>query len=403
MSDTRLIEQIQCFNQGRDPERLTLKYQAMRRDAFVFLRGTCHLFYEDLPKEGLLNQSPAAWICGDLHLENFGTYKADNRLVYFDLNDFDEAALAPCLWEVARGLTSVLIGAETLNVERDDALKLCHQFIDSYAKTLRSGKAIWLERSTAKGMIKRLLKDLKNRSRAAFIEQRTETHHNKTLLRLDGKKTLVASPADYEKVEQAIAQFAETQENPNFFKALDVARRIAGTGSLGLERYAILIHGKGKKEGHYLLDLKYQPESAVKSILPQPKWQNEANRVVTIQIHSQAVAPAFFNSLEIGDRAYSLKELLPTQDRLQLGLWDGKLSRLEKVLQSMGTLVASAHLRSGGWQGSAITDEWIAFGERTDWQAYLIDYVQDYAQKVKNDWRHFSAAFDDGLFNLQHF
>jgi uncharacterized protein (DUF2252 family) len=97
MSNNRLIQRIQDFNQNRDPERLALKYQAMRRDAFVFLRGTCHLFYEDFPQETVLNQSPAAWMCGDLHFENFGSYKADNRLIYFDLNDFDEAILAPAL------------------------------------------------------------------------------------------------------------------------------------------------------------------------------------------------------------------------------------------------------------------------------------------------------------------
>jgi len=35
-----------------------------------------------------------------------------------------------------------------------------------------------------------------------------------------------------------------------------VARRIAGTGSLGVERYVLLIEGKGSPDGNYLLDLK---------------------------------------------------------------------------------------------------------------------------------------------------
>lgn len=395
MSNATLIQRIQDFNQGRDPERLTLKYQAMRRDAFVFLRGTCHLFYEDFPQETLLNQSPVAWICGDLHLENFGTYKADNRLVYFDLNDFDEAILAPCSWELTRFLTSVLVSSETLNIDYEDAVKLCEHFLQNYTQTLRSGKASWLERSTAKGMIKQLLKDLKNRSRVDFIAQRTE----KGKLKIDGKKTLAVSEDDYQKVEQAINQFAQTQEKPKFFKVLDVAKRIAGTGSLGLERYAILIHGKGNKDGHYLLDLKHQQGSSLKPILEQPYWKNEAERVIAVQQHSQAVSPAFFSALEIEERSYTLKELLPSQDRLHLDLWDGKFSRLEKVLRAMGMLVASAHLRSGGWKGAAIIDDWIAFGERTDWQTQLIDYAINYQQHVKNDWQNFSAAFDEGEFN----
>jgi len=90
--ERRIAERLKAFNQGREPGRLAMKYKAMNKDAFAFLRGSCHLFYEDWPKDSPLDATPAAWICGDLHLENFGSYKGDNRLVYFDINDFDESA-----------------------------------------------------------------------------------------------------------------------------------------------------------------------------------------------------------------------------------------------------------------------------------------------------------------------
>jgi uncharacterized protein (DUF2252 family) len=91
-----LVERLQVFNQGRDPQLLVLKYQTMRTDVFAFFRGTCHLFYEDWPANSSLNEAPPVWICGDFHLQNLGSYKADNRLAYFNINDFDEATLAPC-------------------------------------------------------------------------------------------------------------------------------------------------------------------------------------------------------------------------------------------------------------------------------------------------------------------
>ena len=90
------------FNEGRDPERLDMKYEAMRQSPFAFFRGTCHLFWEDWPRDSPLNSAPVTWVCGDLHFENFGTYKGDNRLVYFDINDFDEAVLAACTFDVTR-------------------------------------------------------------------------------------------------------------------------------------------------------------------------------------------------------------------------------------------------------------------------------------------------------------
>src|SRR5579871_154393 len=97
-----LYQRILDFNEGRLPEMLQKKYAIMATNAFSFYRGTCHLFYEDLNKVKDFPDSPPAWICGDMHIENFGSYKGDNRLVYFDLNDFDEAILAPCLWEASR-------------------------------------------------------------------------------------------------------------------------------------------------------------------------------------------------------------------------------------------------------------------------------------------------------------
>src|SRR5262245_2032658 len=114
MKVQRIVERIRQFNSGRSPQLLRLKYRAMRANVFAFFRGTCHLFYENWHLQSSLNHAPPVWSCGDLHLENFGSYKGDNRLIYFDVNDFDEAALAPCTWDVTRFLTSTLLAATTL-------------------------------------------------------------------------------------------------------------------------------------------------------------------------------------------------------------------------------------------------------------------------------------------------
>ena len=81
-----IIDAIFSNNAGRDPERLALKYAKMAQSPFIFLRGACHLFYDVLPDSPLFCEVPLAWCCGDLHFENFGSYKGDNRLVYFDIN-----------------------------------------------------------------------------------------------------------------------------------------------------------------------------------------------------------------------------------------------------------------------------------------------------------------------------
>ena len=97
-----IIKRILNANKGREKERLAMKFHAMRDNPFVFLRATCHLFYDQLPKSGISKSAPLTWCCGDLHLENFACFKGDNRLTYFDINDFDQAALAPASWELVR-------------------------------------------------------------------------------------------------------------------------------------------------------------------------------------------------------------------------------------------------------------------------------------------------------------
>jgi uncharacterized protein (DUF2252 family) len=402
MNDPRnIINRLQAFNQVREPERLARKYAAMRENAFAFFRGTCHLFYQDWPADAALNEAPAGWICGDLHLENFGSYKANNRLVYFDVNDFDEAALAPVSWDLTRFLTSVWEAGDSLKLEPEPTHHLCQHFLSAYASALSTGKSHWIERSLAEGMIGELLKKLKKRSRKAFIDSRTENHKGKLRLHYDDKHALKAKKADREKVTALIDEFANTQTQPEFFQVIDVARRVAGVSSLGLERYVILIEGKGGMDGHYLLDLKHQPGSSLRSYLalPQPDWPSEAQRVVSMQQRGQAAVPAFLSPLTMDGKSYVLRELMPTQDRLRLKQWDGEFSRLEHVLVSMGKLAAWSHLRSAGQQGSALVDEWIAFGNRGDWQPALLDYAKTYAQQVKQDFRAFSTGYDAGEFD----
>jgi uncharacterized protein (DUF2252 family) len=81
-----------------------------------------------------------------------------------------------------------------------------------------------------------------------------------------------------------------------------------------------------------------------------------------------------------------------------LGGWKGKLRRLEEVVATMAELTAWAHLRGSGRAGSAIADELVEFGLRTDWQSPLLDVASACADQVSADWRAYAEAFDAGFF-----
>jgi hypothetical protein len=93
----------------------------------------------------------AVLACGDLHLENFASYKGDNRLVYFDVNDFDESCVAPVCFDLVRFLASVLVAARPLKLRDNAAMKLVDAFLDTYASNIADTKPRWMERSLAPG------------------------------------------------------------------------------------------------------------------------------------------------------------------------------------------------------------------------------------------------------------
>ncbi|TLY50181.1 MAG: DUF2252 domain-containing protein [Gammaproteobacteria bacterium] len=393
----RVAERIYRYNAGRDPQLLQRKYARLATDPFVFLRGTCHLFYADWHGGRRLDTAPRAWICGDLHLENFGSYKGDNRLAYFDLNDFDEAALAPCTWEIARVLVSLHVAARSLGLGLREARALSRCFLDHYAAALASDKPRWIERSLARGMIGALLSQVELRRRRDFLDQRTQRDGKLRRLLIDSEKLIALHKDEREQLLAWFEKFAATQPDPKLYRPLDAAVRVAGTGSLGLTRYAILVRGAGSPHGNLILDMKIAVESAAASRLAraQPTWPDEATRIVTVQQRAQAIAPAFLTPVHYAGRDFVLKELQPSQDRLDLQSVEGALKPLSGAISAMGQLVAWSALRGSARQGAANADELVEFARVRTWLRPLIEYAEDYARQVGADWREFRSAWQD--------
>jgi uncharacterized protein (DUF2252 family) len=394
-SSRDIAARIERFNAGREPERLALKYEEMCKSPFSFFRGSAHLFWEDLDaRKGALPRSPAVWACGDLHLENFGSFQGDNGLSYFDINDFDEAALAPSNWELSRFVTSVYVAAPALGFSRSNANELVKLFLDAYRTALGHGKAHLVERDTATGMVKTLLEQVKRRKRTRLVESRTTWKKDRRRLRIDGKHTLPATDDQRTDVACWLGKFARSQVDPDFFKILDVARRVAGVGSLGLDRYVVLVRGDGGRDGNAIIDAKWPAPSSLArfDMIRQPRWMCEPDRVVAVQQRMQGTTPALLDAVKIGSGGYVLRELQPSKDRLTLKDARGRPRRLRSVVSTMARVTAWAQLRSGGRQGSAVADDLIAFADDSGWQRPLIDYGRLYADKVERDYKVFVST-----------
>jgi len=397
-----IAQRILAFNSNRLPYYTALKYQQMAENPFRFLRGSCHLFYEDLQKNDALPQYPLSWICGDLHLENFGTYKGDNRLVYFDVNDFDEGALAPAVWELARMVTSIYTGLDSLGIKKRESARIAGLFMDKYSATLALGKSRYIEPRTANGIVQTFLEKVCKRRQKELIRGRTENGRDgRLLLRIDRirffplektlRKELITHLQEWMKAEPLLK---------GRFEAIDCAFRVAGTGSIGVRRYVFLVRQVKDPKKHLLIDMKQALPSGLRgrTSITQPSWTSEAARVVAIQQRMQNVCPALLGICRFKEDDYIVKEMQPTADKIDFMLLKDRYKDIVCVIEDMALLTASAQLRSAGRQGAALPDELIAFGGDHHWQKGVIDYAEAYSEQVKKDYREYFAAYKDDFF-----
>jgi uncharacterized protein (DUF2252 family) len=339
------IASIIAHNRGRDPALLALKWTKMGESAFAFFRGTAPLFFRNWSRIST-GGFPLAWICGDAHLENLGSYKGANRVPYFDINDFDECCLAPVDWELGRALAAIYV------LGRPDLARL---FLTAYVMTLRGGKPGHIEPEVAEGPVAALLESVKERRRKAFLGKWSA----KGKIRVRPGRSFALGRAAKALARRKFEAWARRQPDPEFYRVLDICGRIAGNGSLGLERYVVLV--KGKKQP-YFLDMKAADREAPRAFLRvrQPKWASEAERVATVQHFMQYVPIARLSWTDTAPVSYVVHELQPAEDRIAVG----RLSQPDyrEFIRQWAHLVASAHLRTAGWKGSADLDALIAFG-----------------------------------------
>ncbi|AXV77103.1 MULTISPECIES: DUF2252 domain-containing protein [Ralstonia solanacearum species complex] len=395
------------YNAGRDPERLTRKLAAMAADPFSFFRGTNHLYAASVADAPLLHEAPRTLVCGDLHLENYGSFKGDNGLVYFDMNDFDEALCAPFTVDLVRVLSSLQVAARSWRLADEDAHNLCRRFLDTYAAALVDGKPRWVERATAVGIVRDLLRGLRDRKRGPYLRDRTVRDGNQIKLRVDGRRTLAAGKDEARRARRILEAYAQQGNgHGQRFVAVDVARRIAGTGSLGLERYVVLARPENDPDTLRLIDIKL----AVPSVWAQAlgtsgsvsPWPAEAARVVGAQRVSQAVSPALLRPVVYagkGERpcSYVVKSLQPTADRVALGTGKHVVADLDDALQTMARVAAWCHLRGCGRFGTDLIERLQDDAAGTAWRKSALKLAGHGRQVSLRQWREFAGDYREAV------
>src|ERR1700754_2038996 len=88
-------------------DEIKVKHKKMACGEFEFLRATFYRWAQLFPKHcPQLNKAPRVLGVGDLHIENFGTWRDTEGRLSWGVNDFDEACPLPYTNDLVRLATS---------------------------------------------------------------------------------------------------------------------------------------------------------------------------------------------------------------------------------------------------------------------------------------------------------
>ncbi len=402
-----IFDAITRFNADREPDLVKLKLKRLDENVFCFFRGTDELFGKAWKELRPRDPGPAILCTGDLHLENFGACQSEEGDFRFEINDFDEAVIAPCSFDLIRCTASILLAGEVWDLRPLEATGIALAFLDKYQRAVidavDSGVVGEISPRSGEGPIWDLLNVTSQGTEAALLDRETSKKKDgsREIIR-SAKKHPEISPKRQERVRGAVQAYGSAKGKPDPYKVLDVTGRIAGIGSLGLRRCTVLIAGGGSPDRNRLLDVKEARSSTVAAdvAVPQPSFPTEADRIVAAQRQLQSKLALGLGALQIGSRSYRVREMIPDENQSSLDRLQEKSKTLRLAVEVVGQLVGWSQVRGANRPGGNESDErpalaeWakgpgidavlaaaVRFADRT--QSDYAEYHQAYATKKK--------------------
>ena len=331
------------------PADLRLKHRLMAADPFSFLRATFYrwaqLWPEVCPE---LSRAPAVLAVGDLHIENFGTWRdAEGRLIW-GVNDFDETVTLPYTQDLVRLATSALLAIEEARISIS-ARRACAAILEGYTDSLRrgGGAAVLAERY-------RWLRDL---AVARLKDQRPFWNR---------LRALGDAPAHWHPDARRLLQGALPVKG----LAVRFVQRQAGAGSLGRVRLVALAEWRG---GMVAREAKPLAPSAWlwaqgSQLLP-PRYREIIRCAVRV--------PDPFLGVH---GKWLIRRLAPDGSRIELASLPRNRDE-DRLLWTMGWETANMHLGNPDTARPILAD----LAERKS--SWLASAAARMAQAVERDWR----------------
>jgi uncharacterized protein DUF2252 len=331
---------------------LKLKHEQMSSSLLAFLRAT---FYRWVPLWlevcSDLAKVPQVLGVGDLHVENFGTWRDTEGRLVWGVNDFDDVARMPYAVDLTRLVTSAII-AKQENELTIDASVAATSVLEGYSESLDSGGNPFI------------LEENHPALRAMALGAEREPNHF-------WSKLINLPPMTPPKRVQRLLE----RSLPDRTEGVAFSRRIAGVGSLGRPRYVAAASCNG---GFVAREAKAWLPSAWGWANGRPKEHAYSARLLKRAVRQ----PDPYYSVE---EDWVVRRIGPHCGRIELTEIPRKRDE-RHLLKAMGYETANLHLATSGQRKNVLRD---LTKRKADW---LLEAAKAMAIATEQEWLNFRSS-----------
>jgi uncharacterized protein (DUF2252 family) len=399
-----LLESLAASVAGRRADLLPIRWGRMAASPFGFFRGAAALFAADvggLPTCGLEVQA-----CGDAHLLNLGAYAAPDGHLVFDLNDFDETCRGAFEWDLRRLAASIVVGGRHAGVADGACARAAREMVRSYREALA-----YFSPMPVLAVARHEISRRSGRRPLAPIFTRAARNTPEQLLARatvpgrGGWARFRTQPPLLRRIEQdaslpvlaALGAYRETlgpgrQQVLDRYVAFDVAFKVVGTGSIGVEVYLVLLYGNGPGDPLFL-QLKEEDASCWLPFVGARRYAREyphqGRRTAEGQLRTQTVADTFLGWTRIGKKDFVVRQWSDHKASADVRLLGREA--IEDYAGLCGEVLAKAHARTGD---AAMLSGYCGRGEALD--RALARFALRYANQAEADHARLRKAIQAG-------
>jgi uncharacterized protein (DUF2252 family) len=410
---------------SRVPELVPVRWGRMAASPFGFFRGAALPMASDLadtPVSGLAVQA-----CGDAHLSNFGIFGSAERLLVFDVNDFDETLPGPWEWDVKRLAASLEVAGQDNGFSGKKRREIVLAAVGRYRQAMQGFAAmknldVWYARADMDQLQAEFESQLKKRQRKAVGKDldKARTHDSmqelaKLTHRLDGRPRIISDPPLLVPVDELmprqvqrkgfesqlndlIAKYRRTlQANRRVlleeFEVADMARKVVGVGSVGTRCWIVLMLGRDESDPLFL-QVKEAEASVLSRFVGASKYSNQGQRVVAGQQLMQASSDIFLGwqrteGLDGKSRDFYVRQLRDWKYSVEIE--DLRPRGMRMYGELCGWALARAHACSGDRIAIAAY-----LGASDVFDHAITQFAATYADQNQRDYKSLNAAISSG-------